>query len=85
MTKMAILALLAFGFLGLGARSASALICCSACDEMPNSPACKHGCSPSCFADDEPIAPDTVIYDEVAQTCSAAPATAPGAVELASN
>jgi hypothetical protein len=48
------------------------------CDEKPNSPTCQHGCSPSCFADDEPIAPDSVVYDEVAQTCSAAPASAPG-------
>jgi hypothetical protein len=86
MTKTAILslALVVFGFLGMGARSASALICCSVCDEKPNSPACAHGCSPSCFVDDEPIAADSVVYDEVAQTCSAAPAVEP-ALALASN
>jgi hypothetical protein len=30
------------------AKEAHALICCSACDVNPNSPACHHGCSPSC-------------------------------------
>ena len=30
------------------AKKAYAMICCSACDRNPNSPACLHGCSPSC-------------------------------------
>jgi hypothetical protein len=68
------LMVLATAFLGLGARPASALICCSACDAKPDSPACRHGCSPSCAIDDEPTAPDRVIHDDAAQVCYAAPA-----------
>lgn len=30
------------------AKKAYALICCSACDNNPNLPPCRHGCSPSC-------------------------------------
>jgi hypothetical protein len=30
------------------AKKAYALICCSACEEDPNIPPCRHGCSPSC-------------------------------------
>lgn len=30
------------------AKEAYALICCSACDDNPNIPPCRHGCSPSC-------------------------------------
>ena len=58
--------------LGLGARPASALICCSACDANPSNPSCLHGCSPSCAVDDEPIAQDHVVYDDVARVCYAA-------------
>lgn len=73
MKKSAIVSLvfIATAFIGLGARTASALICCSACDENPNLLACKHGCSPSCVIDDEPIAPDNVVYDDVAKVCYA--------------
>jgi hypothetical protein len=67
--------LISTAFLGLGARPASALICCSACDAKPDSPACRHGCSPSCVVDDDESAtPDRVIYDDAAQVCYAAPA-----------
>ena len=64
------LVLAATAFIGFGERTASALICCSACDEDPRNPACRHGCSPSC-AVDEPIAYDNVVYDDVAQLCYA--------------
>jgi len=77
MKKLSVMSLVfvATAFLGLGARDASALICCSACDANPNSAACRHGCSPSCAIDDgEPATPDNVVYDEVAQACYAAPA-----------
>jgi hypothetical protein len=30
------------------AKPAHALICCSACVDNPNTPPCRHGCSPSC-------------------------------------
>jgi hypothetical protein len=74
MKKLSVaLVVIATAFLGLGARPASALICCSACDANPNTPACRHGCSPSC-AVDEPTTPDSVIYDDAAQVCYAAPA-----------
>jgi hypothetical protein len=81
------LVVVATAFLGLGARPASALICCSACDAKPDSPACQHGCSPSCAVDDEPTASDLVIYDDAAQVCYAAPAGDAGsdAPALASN
>lgn len=71
MKKSGILSLvfLATAFLGLGARPASALICCSACDANPDLLACRHGCSPSCVIDEEPIAPDHVVYDDVDQVC----------------
>ncbi len=58
--------------LGLGARPASALICCSVCDADPRNPACLHGCSPTCVADDEPVAQDNVVYDDVRKVCYAA-------------
>ena len=75
MKKLSVMSLVfvATAFLGLGAREASALICCSACDDNPNNPACRHGCSPSC-AIDEPTTPDNVVYDDAAQVCYAAPA-----------
>ena len=76
MKKLSIVSLfIATAFLGLGAREASALICCSACDANPNSAACRHGCSPSCAIDDEQASPDNVIYDDAAQVCYAAPAS----------
>ena len=76
MKKWSVLSLvvIATAFLGLGARPASALICCSVCDENPNTAACRHGCSPSCAVDDGPTSPDRVIYDDAAQVCYAAPA-----------
>jgi len=76
MKKLSIVSLvfIATAFLGLGARPASALICCSACEENPNTAACRHGCSPSCAIDD-PTPPDRVIHDEAAQVCYAAPAS----------
>ncbi|HEV8581984.1 MAG TPA: hypothetical protein VGX68_23180 [Thermoanaerobaculia bacterium] len=30
------------------AKKAYALICCSACEDNPDSLPCRHGCSPSC-------------------------------------
>lgn len=62
--------------ISLSARTASALICCSACDANPELRACAHGCSPSCVIDDgpiddEPIVQDRVVYDEVAKVCYA--------------
>jgi hypothetical protein len=72
MTKSGIFALvftatvLAISF---GARPASALVCCSVCDEDPLNKACLHGCSPSCVVDDEPVAPDHVVYDDAAKVC----------------
>lgn len=77
MKKLSVLSLafIATAFLGIGARTASALICCSACDANPDSPPCRHGCSPSCAIDDGPNTPDRVIYDEAAQACRAAPAS----------
>ena len=76
MKKLSVMSLVfvATAFLGLGAREASALICCSACDDNPKNPACRHGCSPSCAIDDEPTTPDNVLYDDAAQVCYAAPA-----------
>ena len=68
------LVFVATAFLGLGAREASALICCSACDIHPNSPACLHGCSPSCRVDEASTAPDEVVYDDVRKVCYTAPA-----------
>ena len=70
-------------FLGFGARTASALICCSACDENPDLPPCRHGCSPSCVIEEEPIVPDTVVEDDADQVCYAV--TAGDAVTVASN
>jgi hypothetical protein len=62
--------------ISFGARTASALICCTVCDANPNNPACFHGCSPTCAVDDEPIVPDIVVpnnvgYDDVAKVCYA--------------
>jgi len=57
--------------ISFSARPASALICCSVCDADPLNRACLHGCSPTCVIDDEPIAPDHVVYDDVAKVCYA--------------
>lgn len=72
--------------LGIGApKTASALICCSACDEDPTLPPCRHGCSPSCVADEPPAADPAQQDDEDAQLCYAQPTTeAPVATDDAS-
>jgi hypothetical protein len=70
---------------GIGARSASARPCCSACDVDNPPKACfTVGCTPGCVVEDEPTAPDSVIvqdnvvsqdsvvYDDVAKACYAA-------------
>jgi len=57
--------------ISFGARPASALVCCSVCDADPSNKVCLHGCSPSCVVDDEPIAPDHVVYDDAAKVCYA--------------
>lgn len=57
------------------AQSAHALICCSVCDALPDpwtNAACRHGCSPSCAADEENAAPAGGTYDEVAGVCTVA-------------
>jgi len=75
MKKIGIISLFSVGAalgLGLTARPASALICCSVCDADPRNLACLHGCSPSCVVDDEPVAQDNVVYDDVRKVCYAA-------------
>ena len=69
------LVFVATAFLGLGAREASALICCSVCDDDPNNPACRHGCSPSCRVDEASTAPDEVVYDDEQKVCYTVPAS----------
>ena len=58
-------------FLDFGARTASALICCSVCDQNPHNPACRVGCSQSCAIGEGPAALDTVGEDDVAHVCHA--------------
>jgi hypothetical protein len=55
-------------FMGFHAKPASALICCSVCDEDPHNIACRHGCSPSCAVDDS-VPGDVAIEDDVAKVC----------------
>ena len=71
MSRLSVLSLVfvATAFLGLGAREASALICCSACEVVPAPLACRHGCSDSCRVDEESIVSDEVVYDDEAQVC----------------
>lgn len=45
---LAVLTVLAASLSTPVAKEAYALICCSACDVNPNTPPCRHGCSPSC-------------------------------------
>lgn len=56
-------------FMGFNAQPASALICCSVCDENPNNPACRHGCSQSCVIAEESFQPDGAVEDDAAQVC----------------
>jgi hypothetical protein len=72
-------------FLGFGARTASALICCSVCDANPHNPFCRAGCSLSCVIEEEPVATDTSGEDEVAQVCHAATTSDAGDDALAAS
>jgi hypothetical protein len=45
---LAVLTVLAASLSTPVAKKAYALICCSACEDNPNTPPCRHGCSPSC-------------------------------------
>jgi hypothetical protein len=58
-------------WVGFGVRTASALPCCSACDEIPNNPACRHGCTPDCRIDDPADDADAVVIDDAARVCYA--------------
>jgi hypothetical protein len=54
--------------IGLAPRKAEALICCSACADNPRIAPCRHGCSPSCRAEDwqETL---RLIYDDQLGLC----------------